>query len=344
LTQQNKLTFTASLFKLDAANKTAWFYLMNTSRNRNNWKITAQALDEALPTLINKPIGMGKDYKTGHYKSEESINTGVWVEFENKGNYALGKMRSTDDKAWDMLVAGEIGPISTVILPFRDVCSVCGADLTVLGAEWGEHPCIKKADACSVVESFVFERFDYVDVPAYPQAGFLEFASKSDDKAVPLTLLACFYEKQATCNAGIKPNSSEVKNLSEKDTITIKKADYDKMQTDLEAANKNADKVKQLEAQLNEIKTAEHNKLVADVIEARKEAGLDTDKSAFEKLSAETLELMKADAKKIAESQQKGTGPKAKYNKEANADPEDIMSALNKKRAEIGLKPIKETD
>jgi hypothetical protein len=193
-------------------------------------------------------------------------------------------MKSTDDKAWNMLVNGEIGPISTVILPYRDVCSVCNADLTVLGAEWGEHTCIKNKDACSVVESFVFERFDYVDVPAYPQAGFLEFASKSDDKAVPLTLLACFYEKQA-----IKPNLPEVKKLSEKDTITIKKADYDKMQTDLEAANKKADQATQLEAQLKEIKQAEHNKLVADVTEARKEAGLDIDKTVLEKLSAETL-------------------------------------------------------
>jgi hypothetical protein len=41
---------------------------------------------------------------------------------------------------------------------------------------------------------------------------------------------------------------------------------------------------------------------------------------------------MKTDAKKISEALNKKTGPKAKFNsKEAEADSEDITSALNKK-------------
>ena len=58
----HELVFIAGLHRLDAANKKAVFYLMNTSRNRNRWGVTQKALDEALPSLLKKPLGMGKDY------------------------------------------------------------------------------------------------------------------------------------------------------------------------------------------------------------------------------------------------------------------------------------------
>ena len=56
----HELVFIAGLHRLDAANKKAVFYLMNTSRNCNRWGVTQKALDEALPSLLKKPLGMGK--------------------------------------------------------------------------------------------------------------------------------------------------------------------------------------------------------------------------------------------------------------------------------------------
>ena len=74
----HELVFIAGLHRLDAANKKAVFYLMNTSRNRNRWGVTQKALDEALPSLLKKPLGMGKDYKLGHFPDEESMNVGLF--------------------------------------------------------------------------------------------------------------------------------------------------------------------------------------------------------------------------------------------------------------------------
>ena len=203
----HELVFIAGLHRLDAANKKAVFYLMNTSRNRNRWGVTQKALDEALPSLLKKPLGMGKDYKLGHFPDEESINVGLFSAFENKGNYALGTVDITDDKALAMLEAGELGPISSVILPYYDTCSVCGE---VLDANWENHPCIAENKAFSEVQSFEFHRFDFVDVPAYPQAGFMNFASKREDKMVPLTLLASVY------NNSRSPILQEQNKVSEK--------------------------------------------------------------------------------------------------------------------------------
>jgi hypothetical protein len=184
------LVFIAGLHRLDAANKKAVFYLMNTSRNRNRWGVTQKSLDEALPSLLKKPLGMGKDYKLGHFADDECMNVGLFSAFENKGNYALGTVVITDDKALAMLEAGELGPISSVILPYYDTCSVCGE---VLDANWEKHPCIAENKAFSEVQTFEFHRFDFVDVPAYPQAGFMNFASKREDKSVSITLLASVY-------------------------------------------------------------------------------------------------------------------------------------------------------
>jgi septal ring factor EnvC (AmiA/AmiB activator) len=57
--------------------------------------------------------------------------------------------------------------------------------------------------------SFVFHRVDFIDVPAYPQAGLLEFSAKAVDHAVPLEVLASFYVSQSS-------KTKEPKKLSEK--------------------------------------------------------------------------------------------------------------------------------
>ena len=56
--------------------RSASFYIMNTSRNRNRWGVTDKALEEALPTLKGKPIGMGAGYKIDkHYADGQTLDS-----------------------------------------------------------------------------------------------------------------------------------------------------------------------------------------------------------------------------------------------------------------------------
>ena len=86
--------FLASLFQCSSdeqGNHFATFYLMNTSRNRNRWGVTDKALEEALPTLKGKAIGMGAGYKIDkHYPDGQTLDSGKFVSTEKPGAYALG--------------------------------------------------------------------------------------------------------------------------------------------------------------------------------------------------------------------------------------------------------------
>ena len=80
-----ELTFLAGLHKLDAANKTATFYIMNTSRNRNRWGVSEKALSEAWPSLKGKKLGMGAGYRIDkHYPEGEMMDSGVFVRPDTK--------------------------------------------------------------------------------------------------------------------------------------------------------------------------------------------------------------------------------------------------------------------
>jgi hypothetical protein len=341
----HELVFIAGLHRLDAANKKAVFYLMNTSRNRNRWGVTQKALDEALPSLLKKPLGMGKDYKLGHFADDQCMNVGLFSAFENKGNYALGTVDITDDKALEMLEAGELGPISSVILPYYDTCSVCGE---VLDADWENHLCIAENKAFSEVQSFEFHRFDFVDVPAYPQAGFMNFASKREDKSVPLTLLASVYTNSRS------PNLQEQNKVSEKQEnekiaaleqrATKAEADLKKAQDD---ASTNATKVNELSAELKAIKDEKHTGLVEQAYRARVEAGIaaeeKTDREMLAALDDKNLKLFTLEAGKIAKvvSTQGHQSPKNKYQA---GEQDELAAAVAAKRAELGLPEIKKQE
>ena len=339
----HELVFIAGLHRLDAANKKAVFYLMNTSRNRNRWGVTQKALDEALPSLLKKPLGMGKDYQLGHFPDEESINVGLFSAFENKGNYALGTVDITDDKALGMLEAGELGPISSVILPYYDTCSVCGE---VLDANWENHPCIAENKAFSEVQSFEFHRFDFVDVPAYPQAGFMNFASKREDKSVPLTLLASVYNNS---RSPILQEQNKVSEKQENEKIAALEQRATKAEADLKKAqddaSANASKVNELSAELKAIKDEKHAGLVDQAYKARVEAGIaDEEKADREMLAAlddKNLKLFTLEAQKIAKvvSTQGHQTPKTKY---SQTEGDTLLEAVNTRRAKLGLAPLKE--
>jgi len=189
-----KLSFTASLQSLDLNAHTAKFYLMNTSRNRNNWRVTVTSLSEALPTLKGVPLGLGSGYKPGHFS--DSMDSGTFIDYEMPGTYALGTAKVEDTKTWSMMKAGELGPVSVVIAVYRDVCSACGESLADYQDSWAEHPCIKQGKGYSQVESFKFSRVEFVPEPAYPQAGILEMSAQLRDRSVPLELCAAYYEGQ----------------------------------------------------------------------------------------------------------------------------------------------------
>ena len=101
--------------------------------------------------------------------------------------------------------AGKLGPVSVVLFSYQDTCSKCGADLSGLKDPFGEHGCLtaKGSTAFIQVESFKFKRVDFVDVPAYPQAGLRDVWQGIRSTLVPLELLAGLYESQEPPQMGL---------------------------------------------------------------------------------------------------------------------------------------------
>jgi hypothetical protein len=335
----------------DSAGNKATFYIMNTSRNRNRWGVTDQALEEALPTLKGVKLGMGAGYKIDkHYPEGQTLDSGAFVGYEKPGSYALGTAKIDDAQTWQMLQEHKLGPVSVVIQSFRDTCSRCGEDLSSQKAPFEEHKCLSEGDAYAKVESFRFKRVDFVDVPAYPQAGLLEMASHTQDRAVSIELLAGVYVSQVPPN-GVTKSEIEEENLTEK--LEEKMASLEqtnaKLTKDLEAAtakaNQTASTAETLKAQLEEIKKEKHDALVADCLQARMQACIagkeDREKEKLAKLSDETLALLKTDALKVAQlnQTQDPAAPKLKYSK---ASEEPLTEYIKEVRARLGLSERKE--
>ena len=163
-----ELRFWAAVHSIETREekRLATFYLLNTSLNRNRWRVTDKALEDALPTLLNKALNCISGYRVDHV--QDPLQVGRWVKVNKPDGYALAKAEITDDVAWEKLNRGEWGPVSVVIRAFKVTCSKCGADIT---SAPDEH--IVSGEAHEVVESFFFNRVDFVDEPAYPQAGLL---------------------------------------------------------------------------------------------------------------------------------------------------------------------------
>jgi hypothetical protein len=351
----------ASLFQCSSdeqGNHFAIFYLMNTSRNRNRWAVTDKALEEGLPTLKGKPIGMGAGYKIDkHYADGQTLDSGKFVSTEKPGAYALGTASIDDDETWGMMQAGKLGPVSVVLFSYQDTCSKCGADLSGLKDPFGEHSCLsaKGSAAFIQVESFKFKRVDFVDVPAYPQAGLTEMSGKASEYTRALELLAGVYESQeppsqgGITKIGVKkdlPENENIKNLEEK-MANLEQANK-KLQTDYEAAKAKAETAtedaKTLKAKFDALEKAKHDCLVADTLKARADAGLagkeEADRAFLAALSDEALAVLKADALKVASiTQNKASLPSVKYEAKTG---DSLLAAVNEQRASVGLSALKE--
>ncbi len=330
----------------------ATFYIMNTSRNRNRWGVTNQALDEALPTLRGVKLGMGAGYKIDrHYPDGQTMDCGLFTGYEKPGSYALGTGKIDDEQTWQMMQEGKLGPVSVVIHSFRDTCSSCGEDLSAKKDPFTEHKCLCEGDAYAKVESFRFKRVDFVDVPAYPQAGLLEMASHTADRAVSIELLAGVYESQAPPKNGVTKIKTEEENLSEKleQKVASLEQTNAKLTKDLEAATARATEAastaETFKTQLEAIRKEKHDALTAECFQARVDAGIagkeDEEKAKLAKLSDETLALLKADALKVAQVTQtrETAAPKLRYSK-TNEEPLD--TAIKECRARLGLPESKE--
>lgn len=196
------LTFKAVMHSIETGDEKnlATFYLMNTSPNRLKWGVTDKALEDALPTLLGKTIGCGPGYKTKiHYPNP--IPVGKWVSYNKPNGHAFATATITDDVAFEKLRRGEWGPISVDITAYK----------------------VRPDGDNEIVESFIFKKVDFVDDPAFPQAGFMKFAGLTGETVVnPIELCASFYESQSIGQApgspgrNLNPTESEKKLTEEK--------------------------------------------------------------------------------------------------------------------------------
>jgi hypothetical protein len=177
MTETLELRFNASLQGIEAGRRRlATFYIMDTGVNRNGWRVTEEALNAALPSLLGKPLGCVPGYRVDHV--HHPLTVGRFVSADMGEGCAVAVAEVTDTEAWSHMDAGEWGPVSVVIRATRVTCSGCGADIT-----GGPDEHVLTGSAHEVVEVFAFERVDFVSEPAYPRAGVVqigEYTSSSN--------------------------------------------------------------------------------------------------------------------------------------------------------------------
>jgi len=310
----------------------ATFYLMNTTVNRNGWGVSDKALEEAMPTILRKLIGCGPDYRIdAHYP--EPMKLGRFVSAEKPDGYGLGTAEITDDAAWEHLITGEWGPVSVVILSYRDTCSGCGEDLTQVEDPFS-HECIARGEAYLLVESFVFERVDFIDTPAVPQAGFINVARAQT--RVPLELCARLYESQSRQDPAQGPGAQTGSNPEEEERKKQLSEELQQRVTELEQQLTDEKKAREdAETRVSELEARQHAEIVESVLEARAEAGLlgdiEEERERFTGYPEDALKQMKADAVKAAKAQASRSEPKAKY-----AGPsDDLKTAMEDTRMRL---------
>jgi hypothetical protein len=241
------------------------------------------------------------------------VDVGVFVRADKPDGYALGTAEITDGKAWDNLVTGMWGPISVVIQSYRETCSRCGEDLTG-AADPFAHGCIAEGRAYVQVESFVFERADFIDVPAVPQAGLINVAGAGAEAS--LLLCARFYESQSKVDPAQGPGAQAGSNPEEEWRM---EEELQQRVTELEQQLVDERKARELvESQLTEIQAREHAELVEETLTARAEAGLvddmERERGRLTARADEDLREIAQDARRVtAKLRQREAAPKAKY-------------------------------
>jgi len=326
MTEGVELRFWASVHSVETGEEThlATFYLLNTSLNRNNWRVTDKALEDALPTLLGKPLGCIPGYRVNHV--HQPLQVGKWIRVDKPDGYALATAEISDPVAWERLSSGEWGPVSVVIRAFKVTCSRCGADIT--GAP-DEH--VASMEGHEVIESFVFDRVDFVSEPAYPQAGILTIGhlAQAASEGVLYASRSNVDGAQGPQGADPKPEEKrENKKMEEK--IAELQSQLEQLRTEKQhtatvvaGLQENIEQLQsenqELKEDLQRRKAERHQELLNAATEARLRAGLVRDREAeaqrLKELDDGTLILLAEDADQVAEKLAKAppTGPKAKY-------------------------------
>jgi len=326
-----ELRFWAAVHSIDPDGKRlATFYLMNTSPNRNNWAVTAKALEEALPTLLGKPLGCIPGYHVNHV--QQPLEVGHWVRVEKPDGYALATAEITDAEAWRRIKDGEWGPVSIVIKAFKVTCSKCGADITE-----GPDEHILAGEAHEQVESFVFDRVDFVAEPAYPQAGILTMGRLAGSTTPEGIVLYASQSKQdGPQGARGDPNPEEKERKKRMEAkISELEQKLETLKTEKTTLNAENDSLK---GRVKALEDERHQERVDAALEARAKADLVKDRQAeatrLKELDDRTLSLLREDAEKVAEKMAKAqpTGPKTKY---TGDDKTSFEASVESKREEL---------
>jgi len=317
-----ELQFWAAVHSIEtgAEEHLATFYLMNTSLNRNRWRVTEKALEDALPGLIGKALNCIPGYRVNHV--HEPLQVGRWIKVEKPDGYAMATAEITDHEAWERLNSGEWGPVSVVILAYRVTCSACGADIT--GAP-DEH--VQSGEGHEVVESFRFERVDFVSEPAYPQAGLLTIGHLASWGG-PNILHASRSKKDGPQGAqGIDPNPEEKEEKKRVESeIEQLRAEMETLRAENKRLKEESTEISQLKQEnqeirekLERIEAERHQEIVDRAVDARLKAGLakdrETETQRLKELDEPVLVLLAEDAEKVAErtARAQPPSPKAKY-------------------------------
>ena len=287
-----ELRFQASLRGLSPGEpRLATFYIMDTSLNRNNWRVTDGALAAARPSLLGRPLGCIPGYRVDH--THEPLRVGRWVGAEKPDGYALATAEVTDAAAWERLRSGEWGPVSVVIRASRVTCSACGGDVT-----GGPDGHLSRGEAHEVVEEFTFSGVDFVSEPAYPGAGPVALGGRGSGVGGSLSIED---GAQGPQGSDPKPEGKRERNAMEQS--------LEQARRELEAAR----------AENARLKAEIHGARVERALEARARAGLVRDRAAeaerLGRLDDQALAVLAEDAEGIAvrRAWAGARGPKATY-------------------------------
>ena len=324
-----ELRFWAAVHSVEAGEgRLATFYLMDTSLNRNNWRVTGEALEEALPSLLGKPLGCIPGYRVNHV--HEPVQVGRWVGVEKPDGHALATAEVTDDVAWERLSGGEWSPVSVVISARRVRCSVCGRDIT-----GGPDEHVAEGLGHEVIESFAFSRVDFVSEPAYPQAGMVSMGRlagvKKPGAGVVISSLSITDGAQGPQGASPEPEEKKEKKEMEAQVEELR-AELETLKSENAELKAENESLKGVQAEKDELKdrveaieAERHQGLVNAALEARLKAGLveakdrEAEATSLKELDGKTLVLLAEDADNVAERVAKipAAGPRAKNTKES---------------------------
>lgn len=294
--EEVELRFWAAVHSLTGEGRLATFYLMDTSLNRNNWRVTDEALEDALPSLLGKPLGCIPGHRVNHV--HEPIQVGRWIGSEKSDGRALATAEVTDEVAWERLRGGEWSPVSVVIKARKVRCSACGRDIT-----GGPDEHIVDGRGHEVIESFEFSRVDFVSEPAYPQAGMVSMGRMAGVASPGVLHLSRSILDGAQGPQGASP---EPEGKKEKQVMESRLAQLERELETMSAEN-------------TMLKAERQRELVDRALEARFRAGLVKDRVAeaerLRGLDIPILVLLTEDAARVAETMGRtaSPGPKAVY-------------------------------